>query len=425
VWGLKQKGGKVTWKGELAWTRLQILGFGTDVAGNIYLADHGGQIHVLEKAPPIKQETKFPRKLSETGLFASENGLRPHAALIPYSVNAPLWSDGADKERFIALPGDERIGFTEQGAWNFPELTVLVKTFTIDSPKGRKPIETRLLTLQRGEWVGYSYAWNDSQTDADLVESAGKSVTFATREKGELSWRYPSRVECMVCHTRAANYVLGLSTAQMNRVHDYGGVKRNQLDALSKLDVFRIPKSMHYQVLEERLRQADLLSRLLLPNNARKSTDAKKWTKQADESKRQREKLYQKHMGDTTLLPRLVEEYDRLADPYDVKADRESRVRAYLHSNCAHCHVEAGGGNAAINLHFQTARDKMRLLDVVPIHDRYGITDAKLVAPGSPDRSILHHRLARRGKGQMPPLASSRVDEQAVKLLREWISGLK
>src|SRR5262249_18122075 len=120
------------------------------------------------------------------------------------------------------------------------------------------------LTLQEGEWVGYSYAWNDEQTDAELVEPVGRDRTFATRD-GSLSWRYPSRVECMVCHSRAANYVLGLSTAQMNREHDYGGVQRNQLEALAELGVFRFSWAQHAEVIEERARNLRSLTRLSLP----------------------------------------------------------------------------------------------------------------------------------------------------------------
>ena len=64
----------------------------------------------------------------------------------------------------------------------------------------------------------------------------------------------------------------------------------------------------------------------------------------------------------------------------------------------------------------------MRLLGARPQHDTFGIADAMLVAPGAPDRSVLIHRLSRRGRGQMPPLVSNRVDDRAVKLFRDWIA---
>jgi len=69
--------------------------------------------------------------------------------------------------------GDGKIDFTEKNGWNFPEGTVLVKTFLLDleekNPASRRRLETRLLTKQ---WPvgGYTYRWNDEQTEAFLVE---------------------------------------------------------------------------------------------------------------------------------------------------------------------------------------------------------------------------------------------------------------
>jgi mono/diheme cytochrome c family protein len=125
------------------------------------------------------------------------------------------------------------------------------------------------------------------------------------------------------------------------------------------------------------------------------------------------------------VLARNPKEYGKLADPDDATADLGSRARAYLHANCAQCHVEAGGGNSAIDLHINTKEDRMRLMDVKPVHDALGIADARLVAAGAPDRSILYQRVTRRGPGQMPPLATRVVDERAAVLLREWIEHLK
>jgi hypothetical protein len=67
----------------------------------------------------------------------------------------------------------------------------------------------------------------------------------------------------------------------------------------------------------------------------------------------------------------------------------------------------------------------MRLIDEVPSHDRFDITAARLVARGSPERSVLYQRIARRGTGQMPPLGSTEVDRKAVELIADWIRGLR
>ena len=132
----------------------------------------------------------------------------------------------------------------------------------------------------------------------------------------------------------------------------------------------------------------------------------------------------QRSVANTTMLARAGKHYDRLAEPYDESADVTLRVRSYLHSNCAQCHVSAGGGNAEIQLDIATTPDKAKLMDVAPLHDKFGKPDARLVAPGSPERSILLHRLSIRGRGQMPQLATTIVDQRAVDLVTRWISEL-
>ncbi|MGL4550945.1 MAG: PQQ-dependent sugar dehydrogenase [Gemmataceae bacterium] len=396
LWGLTQKGGKLTSRRDLASTRLQVIGFGADRAGELYVLDYSGQLHTLERAPKGEASASFPRKLSESGLFDAAG--KPHPALIPYVVNSPLWSDGAEKERFLLLPDGGRIDFSEKGAWKFPEDTLLVKTFSIDTPAGRRKVETRLMTLQQGEWAGYSYAWDDAQTDAALVEAGGRDATYRQMHGGkerELKWHYPSRVECMVCHTRAANYVLGVNTAQLNR--------DGQLSRLAARGVLKVPAADHLATIRELVEPlAKVLPKAVVQPFGKV-----------------------KPRGDSPALARLEEHYPRLTDPSDVSAPAEARARSYLHANCAHCHVWAGGGNAAIDLHIDSPRDKWKLIDVPPMHDKFGIADAKLVATGSPERSVLYARLAKRGRGQMPPLSSAHADEAGLKLVAEWIRAVK
>jgi hypothetical protein len=116
--------------------------------------------------------------------------------------------------------------------------------------------------------------------------------------------------------------------------------------------------------------------------------------------------------------------YKKLVDPYDAKQPLNARARSYLHANCAHCHVEAGGGNAQIDLEFTAKDDKTKLFDVKPVHHTFGLIDAKLIAPGHPGRSVLLHRIANRKEGHMPPLATREVDLEAVRLIEEWIRSI-
>jgi putative heme-binding domain-containing protein len=117
-------------------------------------------------------------------------------------------------------------------------------------------------------------------------------------------------------------------------------------------------------------------------------------------------------------------ELPKLADPYDPVQNLEARARSYLHVNCSVCHVEAGGGNAKMELGFGTRAERMNLFEARPQHDSFGIDNAMLIFPGDPERSILYQRLARRGRGQMPPLVSTVVDERGLELVRDWIRTL-
>ncbi len=375
MWALHHDGKQLIWHREIGDTTLQIVSFGVDHNGEILIVDLARGIYQLERKP--KSTEKFPTRLSETGMFISVKNHQTDPGLIPYSVNAPLWVSGADVERFIALPGDSQIEMSAADGvgWSFPDGTALIQTFSFDleagNPNSKHRIETRMLTRQQGEWVGYSYIWNDEQTDATLVAAAGTDRVYTIQDASapegsrEQSWHYPSREACMDCHSRAANYVLGLTTLQMNKVHNYGVVSDNQLRTLNRIGIFKKP------------------------------------------------------------LSKPPEAYPKLSDPYNPKESLEARARSYLHAACANCHVHTGGGNARIVLDFKTDIDKTYSVGFRPQHDTYGIPDAMLIAPGDPERSILYQRVAHRGEGQMPPLATSQKDEQAVQLLYDWISQMK
>lgn len=422
IWGLWHDGQRVVRRRELADTVLQISGFGIDSQGELLVVDYGGGFYRLEPVPTEAPHGAFPSRLSETGVFESVREHRVQPGLIPYTVNAPLWSDGAYKERYFGIPhaptGDRRIGFTARGAWQFPEGTVLVKSFALEKtagdPASRRWIETRLLTRQQGEWVGYSYAWNDEQTDAELVEAGGADREFAIADDDAPSgrrvqpWRYPSRAECMTCHSRAAAFVLGLSTLQMNKPHAYGDVVENQLSALERAGLFRV----------------DWLAEAKEDVREQAAAKGLKGAELETHAARQSASQGQRQPTSTGMLSKAPNAYASLVDPYDERASLELRARSYLHSNCAQCHVEAGGGNARLELGFATPAEKTNLFDVAPQHHTFGIEEARVIASGFSERSTLYRRMGMRSAGQMPPLATSRVDEQALRLMHNWIEQL-
>lgn len=417
IWGIKHNGKQTVWHREIADTTLQISAIVLDPDGELLVVDHRGEgqagLYHLEQVEPTGTTSNFPRRLSETGLFAAVANHEVADGLIPYSVNAPFWSDGAIKTRFVGLPKEGRIEMADRWAWQFPEQTVLVKSFalemTVGDAKSQRWIETRLLTKQQGEWVGYSYEWLEDQTDAVLVEAGGRDKAFAIRapmgDRKQL-WHYPSRTECMACHTRAAGFVLGLTTEQLNKMHDYGnGVKLNQMEALERLAVLKtdwLPKAK--DALRDELKsagrsQAEIEERL---------TSAKPLDGQLKQRSNQ-------------LLGAAPEAYGNLSNPNDATEALEQRARAFLHSNCAYCHIEAGGGNAKMDLSIYVPLDQMKIVDVTPTHHTFDTPHAKLIAPGDPERSVLLHRVGLRGPGQMPQLSTSVVDASAMTMLRDWV----
>jgi uncharacterized repeat protein (TIGR03806 family) len=360
IWGARHDETRVTWHKELARTELQIAAFAMNHRSELLIVDHGTGIYRLARNyhGPERNVPAFATRLSDTGIFTSTKEHRVQPGVIPYSVNAAGWADGAHIERFIGLPGETQIELTN--GWTFPNGTVLIQTLSLASRR----IETRLLTRQAGQWAGYSYRWNDEQSDAALVERNGDEVLVPGSDTlGRRKWRYPGRAECLACHSRAANFVLGFTQLQLDKSHDYGAVRDNQLRTLQHIGLFNGPK-----------------------------------IKGAKE---------------------------KLVDAYDATHDLDARARSYLHVNCSVCHVEAGGGNAKMELGASTKLEKMNLLEARPQHDTFGIDNAMLIAPGDPDRSILYQRVSRRGRGQMPPLVTSVTDDAGVTLLRDWIRAMK
>ncbi|MEY4565482.1 MAG: hypothetical protein RLY14_452 [Planctomycetota bacterium] len=415
VWALWHDGKQLIRHSEIADTPHAITGFESGSSGSIWILDHLGKaIYELIPSKTASTESTFPRKLSDTGLFADVSSHKMADGVIPYSVNSPLWSDGAYKARWFAIPDraaaelaseDRRIEFQNENGWTFPNDTVLIKSFALETKIGdtasRRWIETRLMVRQQNEWVGYSYRWNQEGTDAELVDKNGTDIEYvledasASAGKRIQKWHYPSRAECMVCHSRAANYTLGLQTSQMNRVHSYDGWNENQLYALERMGLFKVNQQQFAPPLPE--------------------------TDTAGTS----EKVPQRSWSsNSTMLPASADRLPKLVDPYDPQFALHDRVRSYFDANCSSCHVPAGGGNAAIHLKYGIPLEATGLIDVVPKHQSFELENARIVSAGSPDRSVLLKRMATRGNGQMPPLASNVVDEKSVELVRQWILSL-
>jgi uncharacterized repeat protein (TIGR03806 family) len=317
----------------------------------------------------------LPPRLSQTGLFATLSDLTPSAGLVPYTVNSPLWSDGAKKLRWVALSGGERIGFVKTGEWSFPRGTIFIKHFELaideTQPTVVRRLETRLLVVDgSGGGYGATYRWTKDETDAALLGSDGatEEITIKTASGSRSQvWSYPSRDDCLKCHTINAGFVLGPKARQLNGEYRYPstGITDNQLRTWGYLGMLK-PAPVESQI-------AGL---------------------------------------------------DRLIPIGDHSAPLQDRVRSYLDANCQHCHRPGANIPAAFDARFDTPLARQNLLEAPTVSDTLGIIRPRLVAGNDVARSLLYQRMVQVERFKMPPLARNQVDEEAARLLKAWIESL-
>ncbi len=326
-------------------------------------------------ALPQNLGTAPPATLSETGVFSDVATLSPRDGIIPYTVNTPLWSDSAAKQRWIALPGSAQISFQATGEWSFPGGTVLIKHFElgVDDTNSavRKRLETRLLFINANSpnnGYGITYRWRTDNSDADLVTSAGldEAITIktATGTRSQ-TWHYPSQGECLICHTSNAGFVLGPKTRQLNGAFTYPstGVTDNQLRTWNYLRMFT-----------------------------------------------------------TILAEGSIAGLSHMAAITDASATLEDRVKSYIDANCGQCH-RPGGVATAWDARYDTPMANQGIIDG-PIKTTLGIAGAEMVVPQDISRSMLRIRMHATDTTKMPPLARNLEDANAVAVVDQWISAL-
>jgi hypothetical protein len=84
-----------------------------------------------------------------------------------------------------------------------------------------------------------------------------------------------------------------------------------------------------------------------------------------------------------------------------------------------------GGGNAEFQLLATLPLDQLGIVNTRPGQGQFNLDDPKVLVPGNPERSMIHHRMTKLGLGRMPHVASNVIDEKAVKMLAQWIRQLK
>ena len=335
----------------------------------------------LNSALPSTAANAMPDRLSQTGTFSDMATRTPIAGLVPYELNSPLWTDGALKSRFIALPYDgtansPTITFAPTGSWVFPNGTVIVKNFdmVVDEQNNTvRRLETRLLVRNAdGTLRGATYKWNPAQTEAARVDTAGGELevititgpTGTTRTQG---YFYPDPDQCLRCHNTNAGLVLGIRTAQLNRdlLYTQTGRTDNQLHTFSSLGMFNTS------------------------------------------------------LPDTSTYPQL----DKMAAVTETTATLEHRVRSYLSSNCGHCHRGPGNGEGPLfDARFETPILSQNLVSNGGFGalirrnlaaSRLFVRDSIAVIPYSPPPF----------PGPMPPIARNIPDPDLLATYDAWVNA--
>lgn len=316
--------------------------------------------------------------LSAYGFFTDPAAQTPAAGVIPYDVNAPLFSDYTTKHRFLVVPPGAKIHYDDAGGWTFPVGTMLVKTFAYlhdarNPAAGEQLLETRILRLDADGWNANTWVWNDAQTDAyHTIAGARIPVTFidAAGATQSLDYRVPNNNQCLLCHgEHGGTHPLGPRTRQLQRLHDYGGPAgpENEIDHLGALGLFDGP----------------------IPAAAMR----------------------------TAALP----------DPYDTTGAVLPRARAYLEANCAHCHNPTSAAQSSgLVLTWETTAPIDLGVCRPPFSAGAG-TGGRMqdIVPGMPDASIMMFRVTSTDPTvKMPQIPTQLVDTAGVDVLRQWIQGM-
>jgi len=315
-------------------------------------------------------------KLSEYNYFTGPlAGLRPAASVIPYDINMTLFSNYAEKLRFIKMPDGTQASYIAEGALEFPIGTVIIKNFYYENDfrkpgQGRKILETRLLVHEERGWVAYPYVWNEQQSEA-VYDPAGdiRKISYINKSGKRVDADYiiPNKNQCKGCHLRDGKMTpVGPAARQLNKDYPYLTGTQNQL-------------------------------------------------------------IYWQQHGLLKDLPE-ISKVEKFALLDDASQSVQSRARAYLDVNCGTCHHPLGPANASgLFLNYeQDPTIEMGIMKSPVAAGRGAGKNSFDIVPGKPHKSILSFRMQTNDPGiAMPELGREQVHKEGVKLIKEWISGME
>ncbi|MDP3069683.1 MAG: hypothetical protein Q8N18_05310 [Opitutaceae bacterium] len=313
-----------------------------------------------------------PPKLSDTGLYRDDATLAVADDVRAFSPQYPLWSDGAAKLRWVALPKGSTIDATDPDAWRFPVGTRFWKQFSF----GGRRVETRYIE-KTGEqtWLYATYVWSEDQREATLAPAA-KGLRNHVEIAPGVRHDIPSVADCRACHEGAGrDAVLGYGALQLSSSRD--------------------PLAPH---AEPAIAGGLDLDALLNEGRLKNAPDAWRTT------------------------------------PPAIAADspRARAVLGYLHANCSNCHndqdpIASVGLSLRASLAAGSGSDQPAMRTAVGVGSKFQLRDVPAgqtlrLAPGDTERSAVLARMrARDGMSQMPPTGSKLPDNAAVQLISDWV----
>lgn len=338
----------------------------------VFISCNSDDDYIDLESPVVLDLTQVPYpKLSDYKFFEGDlKNQIPTLGVLPYKPESELFSDYAQKNRFVWMPKNQKATYVnDYSILELPIGAAVIKNFyynNVQPSNGTRIIETRIMIRKTQGWIYAEYVWNEEQTEAYLnLQGSTTNVTWI--ENGttkSINYVIPSELQCASCHTIASSAKpIGIKPQNLNYKLTFSDGSKNQLK-----------KWIEVGYLENNL-----------PNSITSVVNYK-----------------------------------------DTSKPLEVRVRSYFDSNCAHCHQD-GGYASFFNLKFafnETVDQKKMGVCVSPNHLIPGV-EGRIIKPGNVNQSLLYYRISTVDPSfRMPFLGRTVVQEETAQLVAQWITSL-